>query len=811
MKKNLVVACAAFLLATVGGVMVEHTGTVNAAGNDLSNLYADVDAINQAINKTTGVTVNVTDRTSGKIVGTIVLNKANQTIYGRDVQSVVPKGYALPADIEIGTADAGTTLAVPAEPAQTINVIFRDVMTGQVVQKATQVNVPKVGTVRQWASDGYFSLPENYHVDRVLYKTSTWLDKELPAGQKDAELLVTNQEKHFVELVDADSGTIVKSGSYTTKWQIDFPAGWFATEETYRGYGYQVVNNRVQIKVNRERTAKQVIVKFVTQDGVEIATRELYTDSRGKLNVRESLPTDCELIGDGEISMQDIESGKTDVRVKMTGVPVKVRIVDNSTNSVLKEATVTTFGGYAKRADIQALLPAGYVVNSLSEQFSLSPERVNTIDVSAGVKVNVAFRDTATGETIKSKSDVVATSLKLGDVVDDWMPTDYRIDKTVTPYFWGYDISRENNSFTIAVTRKDTTKIQYVDADSLVTFESHEYMNSSEISVPKGYELTTRNLDRDFAVVDGVVQLKVQKVLSGISVNVTYKTADGKVVGTEDLMTDYEGNLYGIHAPYGYEFVSDQPATRAELLAGKLVRAVIASEDKNAVDSTITYIDRHGNVVATVKTKASVDSAYRLAHEKVPAGYQVSDVNEDDLANITVNVVLDTESTNPEINGLRDQVADLNAKYADLLTRLDAMAGAQSRPQPQPQVVVPTQPVVSDSVTRQLQADNQRLQAQLNVLQQQVALLLQVKQPTQKPVAKPAATGVVRIKYVPGYGVQLWQKDGRTAAKNAQGAKRKLAHGSRWRVFGTVKIGKKTYYNLGGMQLVDAAYAQVVK
>lgn len=61
-------------------------------------------------------------------------------------------------------------------------------------------------------------------------------------------------------------------------------------------------------------------------------------------------------------------------------------------------------------------------------------------------------------------------------------------------------------------------------------------------------------------------------------------------------------------------------------------------------------------------------------------------------------------------------------------------------------------------------------------------------------------TGVGHIKYVPGYGVNLWTSPDQKAWT------KKLNHGTAWKYFKIATKGGKTMYNLGGNQWVDGQY-----
>lgn len=65
--------------------------------------------------------------------------------------------------------------------------------------------------------------------------------------------------------------------------------------------------------------------------------------------------------------------------------------------------------------------------------------------------------------------------------------------------------------------------------------------------------------------------------------------------------------------------------------------------------------------------------------------------------------------------------------------------------------------------------------------------------------------GIVKINYVPGYGVALWNSplNGSTIPG------RYLAHGTSWKVSGVTTVNGETWYNLGGKQWVSGKYAQL--
>lgn len=62
--------------------------------------------------------------------------------------------------------------------------------------------------------------------------------------------------------------------------------------------------------------------------------------------------------------------------------------------------------------------------------------------------------------------------------------------------------------------------------------------------------------------------------------------------------------------------------------------------------------------------------------------------------------------------------------------------------------------------------------------------------------------GVVKINYVPGYGIMIWKNAGGTGALNKY-----LKHGTSWKVFQRAVVNGHTWYNLGGNQWLDSQYA----
>jgi len=67
-------------------------------------------------------------------------------------------------------------------------------------------------------------------------------------------------------------------------------------------------------------------------------------------------------------------------------------------------------------------------------------------------------------------------------------------------------------------------------------------------------------------------------------------------------------------------------------------------------------------------------------------------------------------------------------------------------------------------------------------------------------------TGIIKIKYRPGYGVNMWNNPNGTHFSG-----QRLKHGTSWKYFATVKNNGRTFYNLGGNQWVDGRYTVIVR
>ena len=81
----------------------------------------------------------------------------------------------------------------------------------------------------------------------------------------------------------------------------------------------------------------------------------------------------------------------------------------------------------------------------------------------------------------------------------------------------------------------------------------------------------------------------------------------------------------------------------------------------------------------------------------------------------------------------------------------------------------------------------------------------QQSQSPQGNVSEAPYSGVVRIKYVPGYSVAVWDKPG--AGRKVTG--KLLKHGTRWKTFTCTIINGHVWYNLGGNQWLDGTYLTV--
>lgn len=70
-------------------------------------------------------------------------------------------------------------------------------------------------------------------------------------------------------------------------------------------------------------------------------------------------------------------------------------------------------------------------------------------------------------------------------------------------------------------------------------------------------------------------------------------------------------------------------------------------------------------------------------------------------------------------------------------------------------------------------------------------------------VGEVAERGVVKVKYVPGYSIAVWNKA--TAGKAFTG--QKLKHGTSWKYSAKYYINGTTWYKVGANQWIDGTYA----
>lgn len=109
---------------------------------------------------------------------------------------------------------------------------------------------------------------------------------------------------------------------------------------------------------------------------------------------------------------------------------------------------------------------------------------------------------------------------------------------------------------------------------------------------------------------------------------------------------------------------------------------------------------------------------------------------------------------------------------------------------------------VAMTVNSNRQATQQQLNAQTNLLGQALEQL--------QYIAPATITGVAKVTYIKGYGIQVWDsyQHGQIVT-NPNGTAKKLAHGTRWKVFATVQHDGHNWYNLGGDQWVDGNFVTV--
>jgi hypothetical protein len=83
----------------------------------------------------------------------------------------------------------------------------------------------------------------------------------------------------------------------------------------------------------------------------------------------------------------------------------------------------------------------------------------------------------------------------------------------------------------------------------------------------------------------------------------------------------------------------------------------------------------------------------------------------------------------------------------------------------------------------------------------------EVTQHAYTAVALTGNKGVLKINYVRGYGIAVWNN----YTGGATIAGKKLADGTSWKYFGTASYNGHTWYNLGGNQWIDGRYATLSK
>ncbi|WP_155286988.1 SLAP domain-containing protein [Lacticaseibacillus zhaodongensis] len=105
------------------------------------------------------------------------------------------------------------------------------------------------------------------------------------------------------------------------------------------------------------------------------------------------------------------------------------------------------------------------------------------------------------------------------------------------------------------------------------------------------------------------------------------------------------------------------------------------------------------------------------------------------------------------------------------------------------------------AINTQKNASQDQLDNETNALSQALEQLVYT--------APSPITGSVTVHYTKGYGIQIWDgyKDGKRPVMVDKKHAKKLMAGTSWKVFQVANLDGNTWYNLGGNQWVDAAYA----
>lgn len=816
MRKSLVT------LATVVTIASMATTQVVVTGNQLVRAA-------EGQEKADTFTVRFIDQKTREVVGSF---EAQDKEYTADVTKYIPAGYAAAEDPKNKwfASDNGPSSSVATfqvAKAHKLTVSTFDSMTKKLI-KTTTVDFPNDAS---WFNAGWYDiLPDGYHQDSTVdtVNQEQWYTKD------SVNLYATNKDYKDVQLVNTADGSLVSQGNYSSDTTPIIPDEYdLKPTDEYGIKNYEVLNGIQRLAVVPH--ISELTISYIDEKGNEVGSGSITESPRGNFYIGNypGLPDGYKLAKTSEKqSIENPSSAKCQVKVE--------KIEDSDTgnaNTTLPEEKLITLhfiDGSGKEVGTQKhdFIDNGNMVYFIYPDGYIPADSTNANGIASDGSSDYTVPVIENRTTIHFVDE---SGTEIGSYKQQYQNAGERI------YFDGYepkgylllDKDIENSGHTLMSTGlfdynvlvrkyKKSVLVSYADYDNKTVDTADMPFNDDgwfdvEGHLPSGYQVADENIINKYdAELTGKCTVIVAK--PGQSTN-------REIAKLQDQMADLQSKYAQLNSK-----LTQQPSSNSDESAS--LKKQIVTLEKNQAELQTKYAKLQSQEKATQSLQSKYDTLQK----------QFNDLKASQAGgaqNAALQKQVDT--LKQQLTDQSKQSATSQAKFDSLQQQINALAKKlNQKTNSQPSATKVTTPVVVTAVAKvnaktnaplydaNFKATNRKLAADTSwnvkalvtakdgklyylvgknqyLRASQAALTMKKKQTAKAGVIK--MRGVATVKYVKGYGIQLWSDDFKTQIKDKNGKSRKMMHNSSWKVFATAVKNGHTYYQVGTNQWIDAGYA----
>lgn len=752
MNKKLMIMATAIMVGTnfssIVPVMLNGSHEVNAAEENIETKQVNIHFVDHFGNVVEKKSIDVPLKDNYATLKPHELCPEGYT-YVNGIKEAIPLNGSNPTDIELEVTKA-----------HSINVKYVDSVSGDIIEEDNVMIPDYFGGYSTF--DSFYSVPDGYSEEGVLDSFKD-IDGSEEIDDGVLNIYVTKQPYKTVEYV-GDDGKIIKSSEVSEDSRIQVPDGYQAKKTNSVGQAaFTVKDGKIQIPViARINTLQVMFVDSSTGEIVETKSFDEDSETKNRFFIYAPNGYDLDEHVDG--------------------------IFDNP-----KSLSETVF------------------VTSKSNQNVKTKYTVNYVDETGKL--------VSSSEAFVSEGNILLNSTRPAGYISAEMMSD--LD------FWTQKTVDGKTEYTTAVVKaKRTIDVTFLDFDGTIVGHGTEICDengqvTTEAEIPAGYQYSTEySKDRYQAPWTGKYTQYVARV---------GESKDREIALLQRRLADVQDKYDALNKRVDSTSTGSQDSSMAKQL----------TDLKNSSDSLKKQI-----ATLTSQLSGSQQSTKDLQSKYDALQKQFNDLKASQTTGAQYSAL------QKKVDALKQQLADQNKQSATSQSKFDALQqqidaltkklAQQSSSRPSTSVVKATKTITVSAVAKvnaktnaplydvRFKATNRKLAANTNwnvkalvtgadgklyylvgksqyLRADQAALTMKKKQSAKTALIK--MRGVATVKYVKGYGIQLWGSDFKTQIKDKNGKSRKMMHNSSWKAFATAVKNGHTYYQVGTNQWIDAGYA----